>query len=208
MVQKTTSTSATGPKRRGRPPKFDRDTVVDSAIGAFWEGGLEATTLPDIEAATGIDRSTLYSSFGGKQGLYEMATTRYLDTAEDRLFAPLLEGTDDGLADIVGFLERLKTGLTSAEVPGCLVINNIARGDDPRPGERYRHLLQRGLVKALGRADQVTDDTIDTRAGLIGAAVIGVNLMSKAESDTATLATTVDGIIDQVRSWRDAPPPS
>lgn len=201
MVQNATPTSPTEPKRRGRPPKFDRDAVIDAAIGAFWEGGLEATTLPDLEAATGIDRSTLYSSFGGKQGLYELATNRYLDTAQDRLFAPLLAGTDDGLADIVDFLERLKAGLTSAGLPGCLVINNIARGDDPRPGDRYRHLLQHGLVEALGRADEVTDDIIDARAGLIGAAVIGVNLMSKAGSDTATLATTVDGIIDQVRSW-------
>ena len=206
MVQKATTNPSPEGKRRGRPPKFDRDAVVDAAIGAFWDRGLEATTLPDLEAATGIDRSTLYSSFGGKQGLYELATQRYLDTAEERLFAPLPDGTDDGLADIVEFLSRLRTGLTTAEVPGCLVINNIARDDDPRPGERYRELLQRGLIAALRRAGQVPDDTIESRAGLIGAAVIGVNLMSKAGSDAASLGTAIDGIIDQVCSWAEAPP--
>ena len=206
MVQKATPRSAAEGKRRGRPPKFDRDAVIDAAIGAFWDRGLEATTLPDLEAATGIDRSTLYGSFGGKQGLYELATERYLDTAEARLFAPLIEGTDDGLADIVEFLSRLRTGLTTAEVSGCLVINNIARDDDPRPGERYRQLLQHGLVAALRRADEVPEEAVGSRAGLIGAAVIGVNLMSKAGSDAATLGTAIDGIIDQVRSWAEVPP--
>jgi hypothetical protein len=121
------------------------------------------------------------------------------------LFAPLLEGTDDGLADVVEFLNRLKTGLTTAQVPGCLVINNIARHDDPRPGERYRQLLTDGLRSALGRADEVPQNTIESRAGLIGAAVIGVNLMSRAGADPATLGTTIDGIVDQVHSWDDTP---
>ena len=201
MVQKTTPISPPEERRRGRPPKFDRDAVIDAAIGAFWDRGLEATTLPDLEAATGIDRSTLYGSFCGKQGLYELATERYLDIAEARLFDPLLDGTDDGLADIVEFLNRLKIGLASAERPGCLVINNIARDDDPRPGERYRRVLREGLAAALGRADEIADDTVGRRAGLLASSVIGINLMSKAGSDVAELSLLVDAVISQVHDW-------
>ncbi|MCP4960035.1 MAG: TetR/AcrR family transcriptional regulator, partial [Actinomycetia bacterium] len=84
VVQKTA--------RRGRPPKFDHNAVVDAAIGAFFRSGFEATTLADLEHATGVDRSTLYNSFGGKQGLYELATTAYLERAETSLFEPLANG--------------------------------------------------------------------------------------------------------------------
>ena len=45
----------------GRPPEFDRDAVLTAAVFAFWAGGYEGTTVSDLEAATGVDRSTLYS---------------------------------------------------------------------------------------------------------------------------------------------------
>ena len=83
-------------RRRGRPPKFDHDQVVAEAIAAFFQKGFEATTLADLEAVTGVDRSTLYNSFGGKTGLYQSATDTYLSLAEGGLFAPLLVGTSDG----------------------------------------------------------------------------------------------------------------
>ena len=52
-------------------------------------------------------QGTLYNSFDGKTGLYEAATGTYLSLAEAGLFAPLLNGTDDGYGDILEFLAQL-----------------------------------------------------------------------------------------------------
>ena len=135
--------------RRGRPPKFDRDAVVGAAIEAFYRSGYEETTLADLEAATGVDRSTLYNSFGGKAGLYASATGRYLEVAEASLFDPLLTGTDDGYADIVDFIANLRIGMTSADaVPGCLIVNDMAAGADLAAAQRYRSMLEEGLSRA------------------------------------------------------------
>lgn len=196
--------NATRPvKAQGRPPKFDRETVIDAAIGAFWENGLEATTLPDVEAATGVDRSTLYNSFGGKTGLYELATARYLQKAELWLFAPLVDGTDDGLGDIIEFLERLKSGLTSAEArPGCLIVNDMAASPNKRPGEKYQQLLETGLRTALSRTDDASAETIEHRVGLVASAVIGVNLMSRSGRSPGDVGHLIDSIVAQVRSWQ------
>ena len=199
MVQKATTST----KTRGRPPKFDRDAVIDAAIGAFWENGLEATSLPELEAATGVDRSTLYNSFGGKQGLYELATSRYLDHAETSLFSPLVDGTTDGLGDIVVFLERLKSGLTSATAqPGCLIVNDMATGANAKPAERYQRMLETGLFAALNRAGASTAATAKHRAGLISSAVIGINLMSSTGRSAAEIGTLVDSAIAEVRNWQ------
>ncbi|MGI9646504.1 MAG: TetR/AcrR family transcriptional regulator [Ilumatobacteraceae bacterium] len=198
---------ATASSRRGRPPKFDEDEVVDAAVGAFFAKGLDGTTLGDIETATGIDRSTLYNSFDGKDGLYHRATERYLDQAAIGLFGPLGDADTDGLDAITDFLRRLRDGLTSSDVsPGCLIVNDMAAASDPAAAQRYRDLLETGLRSALGRAAEegsIQADTIDARAALLSTTVIGVNLISGHTGDNAEVARLVDGAADEVARWRD-----
>ena len=116
MVQKATTVT----RRPGRRPSFDRRAVVEAATYVFWEKGFAATTLSDLEAATGVDRSTLYNSFDGKTGIYRAATDAYVDGAEETMFEPLYMGAN-GLADVVEFLDRLHANLGSGSNPrGCL----------------------------------------------------------------------------------------
>ena len=199
MVQKA-------PARRGRPPKFDRDAVVGAAIGAFFSKGFDATTLPDLEAATGLDRSSLYNSFGGKRGLYEAAITTYLDVAEGGLFDPLLTGTDDGFADLLTFFGFLHTGLTASDaIPGCLIVNDMASGADPEAALRYRSLLEEGMRRALTRAGEADEKRRDDRAALLTLGVISVNLISKtSEGDVAEIDRHIDAMVATVLAWRGA----
>ena len=179
--------------------------MVDAAVGAFFANGLEGTTLGDIETATGIDRSTLYNSFGGKAGLYHRATARYLDHAEEGLFGPLHDPDTDGLTAVVEFLGRLKEGLTSGDVsPGCLIVNDMAAGSDPAAAKRYRELLEEGLRAALTRAAEaglVPAESVDARAALLSTTVIGVNLISRRTGDNAEVERLVDGTLAEVALW-------
>jgi len=199
MVQKATGT----PSARGRPPKFDREAVVDAAIKAFWAEGLDATTLPELEVATGVDRSTLYNSFGGKTGLYELATARYLEQAEDWLFGPLRDGSDDGFSDILEFLQRLGSGLTSETAqPGCLIVNHMGSGQHHDPGNRYQEMLETSLIAALTRAGDRSSHRIQLRAALMASSVVGINLMSRAGRSAAEIGHFVDALTAQVEAWR------
>ena len=197
---------ATPPVRRGRPREFDENQVIDAAVDAFFVKGFDGTTLTDLEAATGVDRSTLYNSFGGKNGLYHRATARYLDRAADGLFNPLHDGGADGLADVVDFLERLRSGLTGGEVsPGCLIVNDMAAGSDPEAAKRYRDLLEDGLRAALRRAaaEGVIDaEPIDNRAAFLSAAVIGINLISGHTGDNDQVDQLVRAVTAEVAAWR------
>ena len=194
--------ASTGARTRGRPREYDHAEVVRSAIGAFFRTGFDATTLADLEAATGVDRSTLYNSFGGKSGLYREATDTYLALAASGLFAPLLEGTSDDYADVLRFLDDLQHGLTSTDVaPGCLIVNDMAAGADPEAARRYREMLEDGFGRALARAGEGDGARRSHRAALLATLVIGVNLVAKATGDAREVERQIDAIRSEVEGW-------
>lgn len=63
--------------KMGRPRAFDEDAAVDAAMRVFWEKGYEGTSLDDLTEAMGINRSSLYSTFGDKESLFRRAIARY-----------------------------------------------------------------------------------------------------------------------------------
>ena len=201
MVQNASPT----PNRLGRRPGFDSQAVVAAAIVAFWSKGFEATTLSDLEKATGIDRSSIYNSFGGKEGLYRSATAAYVDRAEEVLFRPLHKGTE-GVADIVEFLDLLAENLGAGTNPqGCLIVNDMAAGPDRAATDRYLRSLRKGLRAALERASalgEIDPDTVRQREQLVSAAVIGINLVSRSAADNSAALTLIDGVRSEVNSWK------
>jgi TetR/AcrR family transcriptional repressor of nem operon len=62
---------------RGRPRKFDEDTVLTAAARVFWEKGYHAASIDDLCEATGVLRGSLYGAFGDKRGILLAALARY-----------------------------------------------------------------------------------------------------------------------------------
>ncbi|WP_424629228.1 TetR/AcrR family transcriptional regulator [Bradyrhizobium sp. SYSU BS000235] len=80
MVQKkeeTASATDRAPKRRGRPRAFEPDVALGKAMDAFRDGGFAATSLDDLSDAMGINRPSLYGTFGDKRDLFLKAYERY-----------------------------------------------------------------------------------------------------------------------------------
>ena len=200
MMQNASSTS----NRPGRPPAFDREAVISAAISAFWAKGFDATTLADLEAATGVDRSTIYNSFDGKNGLYHSATAAYVDLSADVLFEPLSRGTS-GIADVIEFLDRLADNLGSGiNPPGCLIVNDLAADTDDEAANRYLEYLEGGLRAALERAatsGEIDPDKTAQRSRFLTAAILGVNIAHRSAADTTRAHTLIDGVRSEVASW-------
>lgn len=110
----------------GRPQTFDTTEVVRAARGVFWEHGYEDASLPALEAATGLRRSSLYHAFGSKRGLFDAAVANYLDEVIRPRLRPLLTSPVDAHA-VVDYLTGLRDALTRPGSPaarsGCLLVN-------------------------------------------------------------------------------------
>ncbi len=65
------------PKKRGRPRAFEPDVALGKAMDTFRDGGFAATSLDDLSEAMGINRPSLYGTFGDKRELFLKAYDRY-----------------------------------------------------------------------------------------------------------------------------------
>ena len=54
----------------GRPKNFSREGVLEKAMPVFWKYGFADTSLQELEKATGVNKSGLYSEFADKGDLY------------------------------------------------------------------------------------------------------------------------------------------
>ena len=54
----------------GRRKNFSREQVLEKAIPVFWQRGFSDTSLEDLERATGVNKSGLYSEFRDKEDLF------------------------------------------------------------------------------------------------------------------------------------------
>jgi AcrR family transcriptional regulator len=65
----------------GRPKHFSRVEVMEKSIPVFWQHGFADTSLADLEAATGVNRSGLYTDFRDKEDLFLASLGHYLETS-------------------------------------------------------------------------------------------------------------------------------
>ncbi|WP_142341029.1 TetR/AcrR family transcriptional regulator, partial [Bacillus thuringiensis] len=65
--------------------EFDEEKALDAAMQLFWEKGYAATSLSDLTARMEIQKPSLYSAFGDKEGLFEAALRRYTNLHAARI---------------------------------------------------------------------------------------------------------------------------
>src|SRR4026207_1849859 len=89
-----------------RTRAYEQGKVVVVARERFGRGGREGPAIGDLEAATGLSRSSLYLAFGTKRALFDAALAQYVDTFIDPLLGPV-EAPQAGLAEAARFFRRL-----------------------------------------------------------------------------------------------------
>lgn len=107
----------------GRPRQFDPSAALTQAMELFWARGYEATSLHELLGATGLSRSSLYQTFGGKHDLFQRCLDRYREMVVDSMWQRL-EQAPSGRAFIEDSLRRTLAEQTAPGGPrGCLVLN-------------------------------------------------------------------------------------
>lgn len=108
-----------------RPKAFDQTEVLDRAMDLFWRQGYEATSIQNLVDHMGINRGSMYETFGDKHALFQRALNRYLD----RVIAEKLEAVlaaSDPLQGLRAFFEDFAEQAERGEAwRGCFLVNAI-----------------------------------------------------------------------------------
>ena len=194
----------------GRMQTFDSGVVVQAARNLFWDKGFDGASLAELEAATGVGRSSLYHAFGNKRGLFDAAVTDYLETVIRPRLAGLRAGPRDSSALLEYFAGLARTTVTQAPdsaQTGCLLVNcaaGLAAHDEPTRAvvEGYRIELAEALRHALENAavpSTSAAESVDERVRTLTSLSISAMLMARVNRDEAIalLATASN----QIRDW-------
>ena len=68
-----------------RPKEFTENTALERAIDTFWKKGYHSTSMQDLVDSMGINRASLYGTFGDKRQLYLKALETYRETTASEL---------------------------------------------------------------------------------------------------------------------------
>ena len=104
----------------GRPKNFSREEVLAKAMPVFWKHGFSDTSLQELERATGVNKSGLYSEFRDKEDLFVACLRFYLESQEKR---GLLTKKPLGWDNVATFLKH--GPLNKEEQKGCFSVNSM-----------------------------------------------------------------------------------
>ena len=170
----------------------------------FWEKGYASTSIQDLEAAMGLNRTSIYNAFGNKRRLFE----RVLECYQESVMAALVAAMDSA-PDIREGIRRLLNAALDTHFDtnypgGCLIALSLLESEQHDESSRASmaqsmHDLRRMLQTRLARAKQAGElpgdlDTGST-ANTIATTMAGMMVMGKANFTKAALKKTVSQIV-------------
>ncbi len=180
-----------------RPKNFDKEEVLDRAMRLFWRKGYEATSVQDLVAHTGVNKQSLYDTFGGKHALYLAALSKYRAENDDSL-GELFAAKDDSVKETLQTMfDALISGVgAEADRKGCFMNNTTIElsphnaeisklcADNMKATERkFYQLIKRGQTTGEIR------NSLDARAvaAFLFTAINGLQAISKITADKRKL---------------------
>lgn len=107
----------------GRRLQFDADASLHKAMKLFWRKGYESTSMQDLVDELGINRFSIYNTFGDKKAVFVKVLEYYRTTVLAFLIAPL-KTQKPAAQRIDDYLSLLTEQLCSdAGSLGCMIQN-------------------------------------------------------------------------------------
>jgi TetR/AcrR family transcriptional repressor of nem operon len=187
-----------------RPIGFDREQALDRAMGVFWSKGYEAASIEELVTQMGIQRGSLYGTFGDKRTLFLHAVDRYQRVVARELF-DALEAPGSGLAAIRRFFHlRVESALDRRRPAGCLVTNSavgLSRRDRGAAGKvsgalvKMETAFRRALERARAAGELSPTRDVRALARFLTSSAQGLSVMAKAFPDRAMLEDVVSVVL-------------
>ena len=181
--------------------RFDMDTALDAAMVQFWRAGYAATSVDDLSRATGLNRSSIYSSLGDKDTLFLRCLDRYAARYGEKYDAALSCAASEPVAAVRAFFDVTLKRIADPELPdGCLIAQSAMAIPtlSPAVAAHTKEALgfQRSRLRAALKAGCLPDQDADAFAEHMAAVNQSLAVMSRAGASPAQLASVVGVTLD------------
>lgn len=176
--------------------QFDHDAALSKAMGAFWAQGYDATSMQDLVDCMGINRGSLYATFGDKRSLFIEALRRYDSVYREDWVAAITDANGPRAAIAAVFDQAIAAVVDAGSSDGCLLVNT-ALELSPHDAEIsaivdnglaemeafFRDMIEQGQTAGEIPAHVAP---VDTARGLLGL-FVGLRVLSRSRPEESLL---------------------
>ena len=181
--------------------QFDHDEALSNAMGAFWAHGYEATSMQDLVDCMGINRGSLYATFGDKRSLFLEALRRYDAVYREEWITQLVKSMGPRAAIDAAFDAAIGAVLDAGSSDGCLLVNTALElsPHDEEISAIVDHGLAemeaffRDMVEQGQAAGEIPSHVVpvDAARGLLGL-FIGLRVLSRSRPEASVLRSVAN----------------
>ena len=183
-----------------RTKTFNETEVIDKAIRLFTAKGYNGTSAQDIVDTLAISRSSLYNTFGDKQGLFMKALDQYYNWSFGQIIQLLKKSTDFAATMEEIFKMVVDQSMETGFENGCLIVNSASEisghnSDVAAFIRKSMHRVEDALFKAIDRAQKhefiSKKHSARALAGFLFNTLVGLRLMAKAGAEKKSFENIV-----------------
>jgi TetR/AcrR family transcriptional repressor of nem operon len=117
-----------------RTKAFDEEQVLDKALNLFWCHGYNNTSMQDLVDGLGINRSSIYDTYGDKHQLFVAALERYRQKMAGALLE-LIRNSSSVKTTLNKIFElTLQETFSDKDRKGCFMVNTTVEVAPHDPG--------------------------------------------------------------------------
>lgn len=179
---------------------FDQEEVLNKAMNLFWKKGFAATSVQDLVDHLGINRASLYDTFGDKEKLFNLAFEHYRTTNSKGITRFFQSQTNIKEGFVKLFEMSIDQAIQDQDRKGCFVVNTTTElipGDEKMVKKiadnkknfvnLFYEYLEKG--KSQGQINQCID--LHAMANLLFTLYNGLKVVSKVKPDKNELSGSI-----------------
>ncbi|MFE9077806.1 TetR/AcrR family transcriptional regulator [Bacillus mobilis] len=188
--------------------EFDEEKALDAAMQLFWEKGYAATSLSDLTAKMEIQKPSLYSAFGDKEGLFEAALRRYTNLHAATIRTKLQNEQSVKEAIRTFFENMVEEEYKKEFSKGCFCINTmveLAPHNEKfevltREHQMYLTVIFQELITKGIRSGELQNDlNAKAVAQTLVTSLIGLTVLMKSRPERSVIDNSVSIIVSLVK---------